>query len=74
MAKYSVLIPCTCSILFEIDAESAEDAKQSALDSEFHLEVSGPGDLCEFEVHEHVCKGNVFYGVLNSIEVHLIDD
>lgn len=73
MPRYSVLIPCTCSILVEVEANTASEAKQAALDCDFDVKVSGDAELHELEVHEEIVKGNVFYGVLNSIEADLID-
>ncbi len=72
MAKYSVLIPCTASVVVEVEADNAERAKDIALDTEFEVKVSGGAQLHEFEVHSEIVRGNVFYGVLNSIEADLI--
>ena len=69
MPRYSVLIPCTASIVVEVDAESEEAAKLAALDADFRVEVSGDADLHEFDVHEQIVRGNVFSGVANEIQV-----
>jgi hypothetical protein len=74
--KFNVFVPCTASICVTVDAESEEEAKQLALDAPWALKVGTEGcdntmdiAICEFEAHEQITKGNVFYGVQNEIEV-----
>jgi len=69
MSKYSVLVPFTGSMLVEIEADSAADAKRAAFEVEFDI-----NSVQEVELHDHVVQGNVFYGILNSMEVELIND
>jgi len=63
MKKYYVSIPITGKLVIEVDAESKEDAIESAFQQADlkHLE--------EWEAHTEVCKGNVFYGVLSKVDV-----
>jgi hypothetical protein len=74
MPQYSVLIPATCSIQVQVEAEDEESAKDAAFDVNFQIDVTGGAVLHEFETHEDVTEGNVFYGVLNSITVERIDE
>ena len=69
MSKYSVLVPFTGSMLVEVEADSAADAKRAAFEVEFDID-----SVQEVDLHEHVVQGNVFYGILNSMEVKLIND
>ena len=69
MPTYSILVPFTGSMFVEVEADSPADAKEVALEAEFNI-----NNVHELEFHDHVVKGNVFYGVLNSMEVELIDD
>jgi len=69
MPKYSVLVPFTGSMSVEVDADNPADAKEAAFEVEFDIR-----SVHELEFHDHVVRGNVFCGVLNSMEVELIDD
>lgn len=69
MPKYSVLVPFTGSMLVEVEADSPAAAKEAAWETEFDI-----NSVHELELHDHVVRGNMFYGVLNSMEVELIDD
>ena len=69
MPTYSVLVPFTGSMFVEVEADNPEDAKEAAFKAEFDID-----SVHELEFHDHVVRGNVFYGVKNSIEVKLIDD
>lgn len=73
MTTYTVYVPCTLSICFEIEAENSEDAIIKALASDLSARVMDEqrNDVCieEFEMHRCVAEGNVFYGVLNEIQV-----
>jgi len=64
MPKYNVTIPMTGLIAMDdIEADSEEDAIEKAM-----MSVS-LDELIEWEVHEKIVQGNVFYGVENEIEV-----
>jgi hypothetical protein len=69
MPKYSVLIPFTGSMYAEVEADNPEAAKEAAFEVKFDID-----SIHELEFHDHVVRGNVFYGVKNSMEVELIDD
>jgi hypothetical protein len=74
MKTYAVLVPCTVSICFEIEAENVEDAIDKALETDLTARVvdqhGNDIDVEDFEMHRHVTQGNVFYGVLDRIEVN----
>jgi hypothetical protein len=74
--KFNVFVPCTASICVTVAAESEEEAKQLALDASWGIKVDTKGcddtvnvEICEFEAHTQITRGNTFYGVQNEIEV-----
>jgi hypothetical protein len=73
MTTYTVFVPCTLSICFEIEAENPEDAINKALESDLTVRVLDEHrndiNVEEFMTHKRVTQGNVFYGVLNEIQV-----
>ncbi len=73
MKTFTVLVPCTLSICFEVEAEGKIDAISKALQTEFTVRVIDENQVDvnveQFEIHEYVIKGNVFYGVQDKIEV-----
>ena len=65
MKTYTIAVPITGVIYVDVKANSEEDALEAALESE-DLSL----DKCEeWEAHEHIVRGNVFYGHQNKIEV-----
>lgn len=68
MKEYSILMPITGTIYKEVQANSEEEA----LEKFYQLETSAD-DIEAWDMHEHIVKGNVFYGELNSVEIELID-
>lgn len=63
MKNYWVEIPITGKICVAVDAESKEDAIEKA------FELGTLDDLDEWEMHDKIVGGNVFYGVSNEIDV-----
>ena len=61
------------SICFQVQAENPEDAIAKALETELTARVLDAHNnnvrIEDFEMHRHVTQGNVFYGVLNELEV-----
>ena len=70
--EYSVRIPVTGFVEVTIEAESPDDAIDRALDLEIDIDEPMMYDHCEFETHEVIWNGNVFYGIINEIEVEEI--
>lgn len=66
MKTYGVSIPVAGYIYIEIEAEDENDAKEKAFQSDIDIK-----DIEEWDVHEEICRGNVFHGNLNKI---LIED
>lgn len=64
MTTYDVYIPITGFIKLEVQAENEDEAINKALKKEVTTD-----DIEEWETHNHVVKGNVFYGKLKEIEV-----
>lgn len=71
MKTFLVCIPICGTITTEVQAEDEEQAKEIA------FETAGDNiDECDlqWEMLEHIVKGNVFYGDLNKIEVQELVD
>jgi hypothetical protein len=77
MATYIVHIPVTMDLVVKVEASSEEEAKQMAFDADINFELIGEdkdkADISEVEYHEQIVNGNVFYGVINEIEVEELD-
>ena len=74
--EYEVLIPLTGYVSVIVEAESSEEAKDKAFVEDFYIDLKSESNnvqLQEFETHEHIVRGNVFYGTLNEIEVEEIE-
>ncbi len=63
--KYTVSIPFTGYVTVEVEAEN----KNAAIKAAFEQDIDLQNDLGEIEYHTIICNGNVFYGLLNEIEV-----
>lgn len=64
MKTYSVAIPVTGVLYVTVDADSEEDA----IEKSKHIEYDKKEHDFEWERVSHICEGNVFCGMLNSIE------
>lgn len=73
MPKFDVRIPFTGVLYIQVEAESEERAKEIAMDEPVHLQIRqnyvGGLQLEELETHDMITEGNVFYGLLNEVEV-----
>lgn len=71
MPKYDVRIPATAVFTITVEAESEEEAKEIAFDTPIRLQVQTTQGLQleELETHECIMEGDVFYGLLNDVEV-----
>ena len=66
MKNYFVRVPISGFVEVEVQAESESEAIDKAFDSEdLNLENVG-----EWEVHEHICTGNVCHASLTDIECY----
>jgi hypothetical protein len=74
---YYVTMPATMALHIVVEAESEEAAKEKAFALSFKVNVEveddadGGVEISRFETHEHIVKGNVFYGVIREIEVEV---
>lgn len=76
MKTYYVTIPVSMALTFTVEAESEEQAVDKAFEAGVCLNASGEEcspEIVEWEMHEHIVQGNIFYGVQNSIEVEKLD-
>ena len=74
MKTYNVTIPCTLSVCVTVEAEDEKSAKEAALNVDFRLDLQSEDkeaspEIVEFETHEQICRGNVFYGCINKMEI-----
>ncbi len=60
MKKWSVVLPLAGTICVEVEAETADEAIQVALD------VNLDPEDAEWEVFERLTEGNVFYPATNE--------
>lgn len=68
MKTYGVSMPVTGIMYKEVEAESEEEALSNFYESDLTIE-----DLVDFDLNEHITKGNVFYGMLNSVDIEELD-
>ena len=64
MKSYYVTIPITGYVFVDIQAESEDEAKEKAFNSDFCS-----NDIEEWSTHEKIVEGNVFYGMQNEIDI-----
>jgi hypothetical protein len=63
MKSYGVKVPITGHVFIEVEAPSEEAAINQAMSSDITIDKIEEWDTCE-----HICQGNVFYGMLNDAE------
>ena len=69
MKKYTVYMPFTGRVAIGVEAEDEASAIAQAWEADISFDDK---DLdIEWEMHEQVCKGNVFYGMQNEVEVEV---
>lgn len=81
MKRFAVRMPCTMSLYMEVEAETKEDAKEAAYALNFGVVTKAADEAAEdaelyieeFEMHDYVTRGNVFYGVLNEIDIEELE-
>jgi hypothetical protein len=64
MTTYGISMPITGFIYKEVEADSEEEAK-----NEFHKLELKTEDIEDWDIHDHIVKGNVFYGQLNDVTI-----
>lgn len=62
--KYNVYIPICGYAYLEVEAENEEAAINEAFKQGCSFD-----DIVEFDMYEHIVQGNVFYGMMNNIDV-----
>ena len=68
MNIYNITLPLTGIIYKTVEADSEEEAIRLA------MEESTLDDIEEWDTHRKIVSGNVFYGVLNEMEIEKEDD
>lgn len=71
--NYEVLIPMSGCMSVFIEADTEEEAMESALNVDFHIEVTSDKknvELTELELHKHINTGNVCHAVHWDIEAY----
>ncbi|AGH31861.1 hypothetical protein VPIG_00003 [Vibrio phage PWH3a-P1] len=68
MKNYEVLVPITGYIIVEVEADNEKEAIEKAFESD-ELNID---NINEWDTHEAIVQGNVFYGIQNEIEVEEI--
>jgi hypothetical protein len=66
MKEYSVKLPVAGYAVVMVEADNEKEALEKALESEVKLD-----DIEEWDVHEHIIEGNIFYGNCNDPEIDL---
>lgn len=64
MRTFGLTIPITGYIYKEVEAETENEAIEIAFEQGYTL-----SNIQETDMHEKVCRGNVFYGLMNEMEV-----
>lgn len=70
MKRFLVTLPITGYILVEVEA----DNERAAIDAALISDELRTDRIEEWEAHEHIVQGNVFYGRKNRVEVEDISD
>lgn len=68
MNIYNITLPLTGIIYKTVEADSEEEAIRLA------MEESTLDDIEEWDTHRKIVSGNIFYGVLNEMEIEKEDD
>lgn len=68
MANYRLKVPFTGYVEVGIVADNEEDAERNVFESDLDF-----SDAVEVEFHNKIVQGNVFYGVLNELEIEEVD-
>ena len=73
MPTYHVFLPFTGVFFLEVEADSEDAAKDAAFEKDITLNAK-EAEIQDWNTHEHVVRGNVFYGVQREIEVEPAND
>lgn len=70
LKEYDVCVPITGIIWVTVEAENEDDAIEKAMESD---ELSRD-NIEEWETHEIIVRGNVFYGHTNQAHAECVDE
>ena len=63
------------AVAVSVEADDEKGAKEAALNVDFSFELKSDSDanseIIEFEAHEQITKGNIYYGCINEMQVDL---
>lgn len=65
--RYYVQIPLTAVVGVEVEATNEKEALEVAFES------TTLHDVVEWDLHEKICEGNVFHGLINRYEIEEIE-
>lgn len=65
--RYYVQIPLTAVVGVEVEATNEKEALEVAIES------ATLNDIEEWDMHEIVCEGNVYHGLINRYEIEEIE-
>lgn len=68
MPTYSVRVPITGYAVVEVEADDEDAAIEAAVQKDLEMQ-----DIEEWEHHQYVVRGNVFYGRLNEADAEQVD-
>ena len=73
MAKYTVFVPIVGHMSVSVEADSVEEAIESAIKVDWCEQIKTPDDVYieNLEAVRHVVEGNVFYGSFSQAEAEL---
>ena len=63
MKRWNVRIPISGFVSINVEAQTEEAAKEAALTGDI------PTSPDEWDIHEQIASGSVFYGMQNEIEI-----
>lgn len=74
MKTFYVSVPVVMRLSLYVEAEDEHEAKEKVLSGDISIDVTDRGNQFdgidwEWEMHEKVVQGNVYYGITNEMEI-----
>lgn len=79
MKKFNLEVPVVVKLMVGVEAESKEEAIEKVFNGDFRLDIKDEEDVFEYvdwewEMHEKVVNGNVYYSGINQVYVEKYED